>query len=147
RAPRGTRTPRDRRGAAAALWPTPRRARRLQAPRDERRAAPRRAASGRPAGRRRSGAVYVEIDHDVRQRQREPLARPVDDAALEPVRTAFRMRRDDQLVRPERADRVLDRLDGVAVTDLAVGLEAGRPHSFEAPVEPLLGGGARVVLV
>ena len=55
----------------------------------------------------------------------EALARLVDDAALEPVRAARGMRRDDQLVGRERAQRVLDRLERVAVADLAARVDAG----------------------
>ena len=57
------------------------------------------------------------------------------------------MRRDDQLVGPERTERVLDRLDRVAVADLAGRLDARALHRLEARVEPLLGLLPRVVLV
>ena len=47
-----------------------------------------------------------------------------DDVALEPVRAAFGVRRDDDLVRTEGAQRVLDRLERVAVADLAPAVDA-----------------------
>ena len=55
-------------------------------------------------------AVGVEVDHDVRDRDGEALPRLADDAALQPARAALGVRRDDDLVRAERAERVLDRL-------------------------------------
>src|SRR5213595_2307265 len=57
----------------------------------------------------------------MRDRDREALARACDDAALEPMRTAFRMRRDDHLVGAEGPEGVLDRLQRIAVADLGAG--------------------------
>src|SRR3954447_26661537 len=48
------------------------------------------------------------------------------------------MRRDDELVGLERPQRVLDRLYGVAVTDLAGRLDARAPHGLQARVESVL---------
>ena len=58
-------------------------------------------------------------------RDGEALARFLDDAALEPVRAALGMRGDDDLVRAEGPERVLDRLQRIAVADLALRLDAG----------------------
>jgi len=55
-------------------------------------------------------ALRFQIDDDVRDRNVEALFGCADDVALEPVRAALRMRRDDDLVGAERAQRVLDRL-------------------------------------
>ena len=57
------------------------------------------------------------------------------------------MGRDHDLVGAERAQRVLDRLERVAVADLAFRLDAVAPEPREARVQPLLGGGASAVLV
>ncbi len=46
--------------------------------------------------------LRLEVDDDVGDRHGEALARGVDDAALEPVRAALRVRRDDDLVGAER---------------------------------------------
>ena len=59
----------------------------------------------------------------------------------------FGMRRDDDLVRAEGAQRVLDRLQRVAVADLALRLDAVTRELREAGVEPALGRRARAVLV
>ena len=65
--------------------------------------------------------------------KREALARPFDDTALQPVRLAFWMGRDHELVGGERAERVLDRLERVAVADLAVAvIPAARIATSEA---------------
>src|SRR6185437_17038246 len=86
-------------------------------------------------------AVFaIQVDHDVRDRNREALARVLDDAALEPVRAALRMRGDDDLVRPERPERVLDRLQRIAVADLAARLHARLRQLRKAPVEAFLCG-------
>src|SRR6185437_8342239 len=112
--------------------------------------APRAALPGAAADRRaRSSeirAVGVEIDDDVGEADVEALAGAVDDAPLEPVRAAGRVRRDDQLVGLEGADRVLDRLQRVAVADLPLGVEAVGAHRLEAAVQPRLRGRTRVVL-
>ena len=57
---------------------------------------------------------------------REALTSAGDYSPLEPVRAAFRVGRDDDLVGPEGADRVLDRLQRVGVADLAARLDAVR---------------------
>jgi hypothetical protein len=77
----------------------------------------------------------------------EALSSLLDDAALEPVRPPLGMRGEDQLVRPERPDRIRDRLDRVGVTDLPVRLKAGRAHRSQARIEPHLRRSPRVVLV
>ena len=47
------------------------------------------------------------------------------------------MRRDDHLVGAESAERVLDRLQRVAVADLAARLDPRFPEAAEALLEPL----------
>ena len=78
----------------------------------------------------------------MRDRDGEAFAGRPDDVALEPVRAPFRVRRDDDLVRAEGAQRVLDRLKRVAVADFAVGLDAVTLELRQAGIEPALGGGA-----
>src|SRR5439155_1774306 len=56
----------------------------------------------------------------------------------EPVRAAFGMRRDDDLVGSEGAERVLDRLQRVAVADLAAGFDPLPAEPRETRVESLL---------
>ena len=68
-------------------------------------APPRRPA---PAGLRR--VLGLQIDDHVGDREREALARAGDDAALEPVRAALGVRRDEDLIGAEGAQRILDRL-------------------------------------
>src|SRR5918995_6030884 len=90
----------------------------------------------------------VEIRDDVRDRDREALACGFDDPALEPLRAARRMRRDDQLVRAEGAKRVLDRLQRLRVADLAADvLDAGVAQPLHARLDALLRFRARRVLV
>ena len=67
------------------------------------------------------GRSRGEIDDHVDDRDVVALARVLDDAALEPVRPPGGMGRDDDLVRGEGAERVLDRLERIAVADLALG--------------------------
>ena len=59
-----------------------------------------------------------------------------DYALLEPDRTALRMRRD-HLVGAERAQAVLDRLEGIRVADLALGRDAEPAQPLQAPLEAL----------
>ena len=88
---------------------------------------------------RRCAAVGAEVDDDVRHRDSANRSRvAVDDAALEPVRAALGMRRDRRARRGRSAERVLDRLQRVAVADLAARLDAGRAHRRERVLEPLL---------
>ena len=47
------------------------------------------------------------------------------------------MRRDDHLVGAERAQAVLDRLEGIRVADLALGRDAELAQPLQAPLEPL----------
>src|SRR4051794_30450457 len=82
-------------------------------------------------------ALGLEVDHDVRDRDLEALACARDDASFEPVRPAFGMGRDDHLVGAEGAERVLDRLQRVAVADLAARLDPGFAEPPEALLEPL----------
>src|SRR5207249_8550331 len=70
-----------------------------------------------------------------------------DDAALQPVRAAFRMRGDDDLVGAERPQGVLHRLKRVAVADLAARVDPELRETGQAQVEPLLGARPRAVLV
>src|SRR6266545_3741224 len=92
-------------------------------------------------------AFRGEIDHDVCDRAREALARLLDEALLEPVRAADGMCRDDNLVGAERAQRILDRLEGIAVADLAADVEAGLSEVAYRRLYALLGRCARPVLV
>ena len=88
-----------------------------------RRVRQRRAPAAEPLGpdssRSRTRSAYarrgvaLEIDDDVGDRDGEALAGLRDDVPLEPVRPAGRMRRDDDLVRAERAQLVLDRLQRI----------------------------------
>ena len=48
---------------------------------------------------------------------------------------------------PERPHGVLDRLNRVAVADLALDVEPDRPHARQAVIEPVLGVVPRAVLV
>src|SRR5207248_11288858 len=57
------------------------------------------------------------------------------------------MRRNDDLVGAERAQTVLDRLQRIAVADLAARVEPGRREPRETCVQPLLRGRACAVLV
>ena len=57
------------------------------------------------------------------------------------------MRRDDELVGREGAERIVDRLQRVAVADLAARVDPGRPHRRERGLEPLGRGSAGAVLV
>src|SRR5436190_19771290 len=82
----------------------------------------------------------------MRDRDREALARACDDATLEPMRTAFRMRRDDHLVGAEGPEGVLDRLQRIAVADLAARVDPRPAERLEARLEPLLRLGAGPVL-
>ena len=86
-----------------------------------------------PASSRRSGLERVAsasrstttcvIGTSKRSRAR------ADDVALEPVRAALGMRRDDDLVGAEGAQRVLDRLQRVAVADLALAPRCRRARA------------------
>ena len=82
----------------------------------------------------------------MRDRYGEALAGILDDAALEPVRPAFGMGGDDDLVRAEGAKRILDRLQGVSVADLSPRFHASLGELREAPFEALLSGSPRVVV-
>ena len=74
----------------------------------------------------------LQVDDDVRDRHGEALPRAADHAALEPVRPALGMRRDDDLVRAERPQRVLDRLERLAVPDLAARVDPRLPQPAQA---------------
>src|SRR6266849_5420279 len=69
------------------------------------------------------------------------------DPSLEPVRAALGMRGDDDLVRAEGAERILDRLQRVSVPDLSPCLDARSRELREALFEALLSCGARAVVV
>src|SRR5919204_3594076 len=75
----------------------------------------------------------LEVDDHVRDRDGEALSGLLHDAALEPVRAPFRMRGQDDLVGAEGAEGVLDRLEGIAVADLAARGDPGL-------LEPAKGG-------
>jgi hypothetical protein len=57
------------------------------------------------------------------------------------------MGRDDDRVRVEHVQRIHDRLHRVGVADEPRGRDAVGAQPLEAPPEPLLGRGARLVLV
>ena len=67
----------------------------------------------------RSRAWLLEVHDDVRHGHVEAHPRGLDDALLEPVRAARRVGRDHDLVGGELAERVLERLQRIAVPDLA----------------------------
>src|SRR2546430_14087111 len=83
-------------------------------------------------------ALGLEVHDHMGDRDREALARARDDAALEPVRAPLGMRRDAHLVGAECPERVLDRLQRVAVADLAARVDPGPPEPLEAGLKPLL---------
>src|SRR5207237_10745718 len=80
-------------------------------------------------------------------RHREAFAGAADDAPLQPVRAAFGMGGDDDLVGAERPERVLDRLQRLAVADLAAGFDARLLQASEAAVEAFPRGVSRLVLI
>jgi hypothetical protein len=83
----------------------------------------------------------------MRDRHRKTFTRFLHDAPFEPVRAAFRMGRDDDLVCAEGTQRVLYRLEGVAVADFASRFDAGFRKLGEALVEPLRSRGSGAVVV
>ena len=83
----------------------------------------------------------------MRDRDGEALSGRLDDVLLQPVRTAFGVGRDDDLVRAEQAERVLHRLQRLRVADLAPRVDPAGPQALQARVEPLLRLHPRVVLV
>src|SRR6266516_6842268 len=89
----------------------------------------------------------LEVDHNVRDRDREALAGAADDALFQPVRPAFGMGRDDDLVGAESAEGVLDRLQRLAVADLAAGFDARVVQTREAALEAPLRSVPRLVVV
>src|SRR5436309_450327 len=91
--------------------------------------------------------VRFEIDDDVRDRELEALPRALDEVLLQPVRPPGRMGRDDDLVRAERSQRVLERLQRISVADLAARGHSIRREARQAGVEPLLRRSARPILV
>ena len=80
-------------------------------------------------------------------RHLEALLRARDDPSLQPVRAADRMRGDHDLVGAERPQRVVDRLQRIAVADDAARVDACRFQAAEGRVQPPLRGRARAVLV
>src|SRR5437773_6941886 len=92
-------------------------------------------------------ALAFQVDDDVCDRNREALAGAADDALFQPVRPAFGVGRDDDLVGAESAEGVLDRLQRLAVADLASGLDARVVQTREAAVEAPLGSAPRLVVV
>ena len=77
----------------------------------------------------RSPRFGLEIDHDVRDRHRKPLACAGNDTPLEPVRAALRVRGDDDHVRTEGSQRILHRLERIGVADLPRALIPSRSSS------------------
>jgi len=65
----------------------------------------------------------------------QPGAR--DDAPLEPVRTRLGVRRNDDLVGREDAERVLDRENRIRISEDALGVEAAAPKRRKAAAQPL----------
>src|SRR5262245_59512735 len=92
-------------------------------------------------------AFELKVDDYVCDGNREAFAGTGDDAALEPVRAAIGVRRDDDLVRAEGSKGVLDRLQRLAVADLTAGVHTGLAQAREAAVEAVLSRRARLVLV
>src|SRR6187455_2847195 len=88
-----------------------------------------------------------DVDHDVCDRHVVAVACLLDDALLEPVRPAGRVRRDDDLVGGKLAERVLQGLEGIAVADLAAGADPCRREPCEARIQPRLRLHPRGVLV
>src|SRR5439155_6663650 len=88
----------------------------------------------------------LQVDHDVHDRDREALAGMLDDPTLEPVRPAFGVRGDDDLVCAEGPERILDRLQRVSVPDLSPRFDADRAELSKAPLQARLGGCPRAVL-
>src|SRR6266511_157603 len=70
-----------------------------------------------------------------------------DDLFLEPVGASRRVRGDDDLVRPERPEGVLHRLERIGVTDFAARLDTLFGERGERPLEPLLRVRPRAVLI
>ena len=91
--------------------------------------------------------LRCQVDDHVRHRDVEAEPRLLDDPLLEPVRAARWMRRDDDLVGGEHPERVLERLQRVAVADLAARRDPGLAEPREARVETRLCRGPRAVLV
>ena len=91
--------------------------------------------------------MIVVVADDVRDRHVESGARGLHDAALEPVRRAGRVRRDDDRVGGEAAQRVLEGLQGVTVTDLTAHVETSAPQRLQGSVEPCVCRVTRAVLV
>jgi len=69
-------------------------------------------------------ALGFEVDDDVRHRQREAFPCVPDDNPARASSSAFRMRRDDQLVRRKRPHRIVDRLERIVIADLAARFKA-----------------------
>src|SRR5262245_9351362 len=91
--------------------------------------------------------LALQVDDHVRNRYRKALAGAVDDTFLQPMRAAFRVGRDDDLVRAEGPERILDRLQRLSVADLALGLDADVAQLGEASGQPFLRRLARLVVV
>ena len=77
----------------------------------------------------------------------EADAGPRDEVVPEPVRARAGVRGDDDLVGGEEAEGVRDRLERVAVADLAAGVDARGPQPVQRPGKALLRGAARAVAV
>jgi hypothetical protein len=92
-------------------------------------------------GRRRG----LGIGEDVGDRKGEALSRPRDDAGTELVAARFGTGNDDDLVRAERAQRVLRGLQSIAVADLATSFQPARAQHVNGVLQPLLGDLSRIV--
>src|SRR5512132_2775876 len=92
-------------------------------------------------------ALALQVDDDVCDRNREALAGAADDALFQPVRPPFGVGRADDLVGAESAEGVLDRLQRLAVADLAVGLDARVVQTREAALEAPLRSVPRLIVV
>src|SRR4051794_5112762 len=95
----------------------------------------------------RCGALALQIDDHVGDRQIEALLRPLHLAALQPVRASRRVRRDDDLVGRKLRQGIRDGLNRVGVADGAACLEpaaAKRLHRCGQPLFRRSAGGVDV---
>ena len=102
-----------------------------------------------PAGLRRRpgvehlGALALQVDDDVGQRQAEALPRTAGHVAGEPARAAGRVCRHHERVGREPAQRVLDGHDRVRVADGGLGVDARPAQGGDGDPQALLGAGLR----
>ena len=86
------------------------------------------------------GRPHLEVDDDVRDRQREAPARPLDDAPLEPGRAAIRARRHEHVLGLEDPQRVVDGEHRIGVGDVALGVEPELAQRRKRASQAFLGG-------